>query len=154
MRDAGLLTSTISVFLRNREREAQRNANLNRDTNTYAGNVGDKVTFTVRTVKVAYYRDSGNYYGGTYPVYKMVGTDGRIYLWGSASGTEPVVGDTLVGTVKRQTESRNGERATEVTRCKITQHTTEAPTSTVNNDTSTNNTVETPAVSIFDLFRR
>ena len=131
-RDAGLITSAVSSFFKWQEREAariareqERAAQLASRENTFAGNIGDTVEFTIREVRVAYYRTSGPiYYGGygsrsEYPVYRILGTDNRIYMWSCSSGIELNVGDTLKGKVKRQITRDNGEMQTEVTRCKV-----------------------------------
>ena len=128
-RDAALLTSAIYSFFknlqRNNARAAERQNNLNNPDNTYAGEVGDKVTFTVAAEPITIYtRNSGVRfnYDDSYPVYKIIGTDGRSYIWGNSSFKEIQVGDILTGTIKKLTERPNGEKQTEVTRCKVVGH--------------------------------
>ena len=129
-RDAGLITSAVSSFLKAREREAQRQAReaeraaqIASRENTFAGEVGDSVTFKIREVRVAYWRGGGprysRYASSEYPVYRILGEDNRIYIWGCSTGVELRVGDTLRGTVKNHIERPNGEMQTEVTRCKV-----------------------------------
>ena len=52
-------------------------------------------------------------------MYRILGTDNRIYIWGCSSNVDINVGDTLQGKVKKQITRPNGEIQTEVTRCKI-----------------------------------
>lgn len=126
-RDAGLITSAVSSYFKWQEREAARiareaeiqAANASRE-NSFAGDVGDEVTFTIREFRVIYWRTGGpRFNAGEYPVYRILGTDNRVYIWGSSSGTEINVGDTLKGKVKKQITRPDGELQTEVTRCKI-----------------------------------
>lgn len=128
-RDAALLTSAIYSFFKNLQRDnaraAERQNNLNNPDNTYAGEVGDKVTFTVAAEPITIYtRNSGVRfnYDDSYPVYKIIGTDGRSYIWGNSSFKEIRVGDILTGTIKKLSERPNGEKQTEVTRCKVVGH--------------------------------
>ena len=126
-RDAGLITSAVSSYFKWQEREAARiareaeiqAANASRE-NSFAGGVGDEVTFTIREFRVIYWRTGGpRFNAGEYPVYRILGTDNRVYIWGSSSGIDINVGDTLKGKVKKQITRPDGELQTEVTRCKI-----------------------------------
>lgn len=126
-RDGGLITSAVFSYFRYKQREEQRlarehqrEAELANINQSQAGNVGDKVTFTIADYKVAYTRHVDGYYGGSYPVYRIVGTDGRIYIWGCTTGLDLRRGMTLRGTVKRISEFR-GETQTEVSRCKVVE---------------------------------
>lgn len=126
-RDAGLITSAVSSYFKWQEREAarlareaERNAQLASRENTFAGEVGDNVQFTIREVRVAYWRSGGPRFSASeYPVYRILGTDNRVYIWGCSSGVELNIGDKLQGKVKNQITRPNGELQTEVTRCKI-----------------------------------
>lgn len=123
-RDASLITSAVSFYLRDKQKNqarmynrAERGIGLE-----FAGDVGDKVTLTISDIKVAYERSGviagNNYY--SYPVYRIIGTDNNIYLWGCTNeDIELKSGDILKGTVKRQIVRPNGEKQTEITRCKI-----------------------------------
>ena len=127
-RDAGLITSAVSSYFKWQEREAarlareaEREAQLASRDNTFAGEVGDTVSFTIREFRVAYWRTGGpRFSAGEYPVYRILGTDNRVYIWGCSSNIDINVGDTLQGKVKKQITRPNGEIQTEVTRCKIT----------------------------------
>ena len=126
-RDAGLITSAVSSYFKWQEREAariarenERAAELASRENTFAGEVGDTVTFTIREYRVAYWRTGGPRFSASeYPVYRILGTDNRVYIWGCSSNVDINVGDTLQGKVKKQITRPNGEIQTEVTRCKI-----------------------------------
>lgn len=126
-RDAGLITSAVSSYFRDQERQAaarareeQQRAALASRENSFAGEVGETVTFTVREHRVAFWRTGGpRFNAGEYPVYRILGTDNRIYIWGCSSGIQLNAGDTLQGKVKKQITRPNGELQTEVTRCKI-----------------------------------
>ena len=126
-RDAGLITSAVSSYFKWQEREAariarenERAAELASRENTFAGEVGDTITFTIREYRVAYWRTGGPRFSASeYPVYRILGTDNRIYIWGCSSNVDINVGDTLQGKVKKQITRPNGEIQTEVTRCKI-----------------------------------
>lgn len=133
-RDAGLITSAISTFFRDKQRNQARaqafsnrqRANAENPSNQWAGEVGDKVTLTIAEDPVVIYtRSGGSYYNSyDYPVYKIVGTDGKVYIWGSANNEEISKGDILRGTIKKLLERRDGEKQTELTRCKVTHPTT------------------------------
>ena len=89
--DAGLLTSAIGSYLRSRERDVQRqetrNNNLNNPNNVFAGNVGDRITFTIAQEPEYLFSRGGRYggrYGGSYyeaRVYKLIDERGRVYIW-------------------------------------------------------------------------
>lgn len=118
-RDASLLTSAISAFLKNK---MIKDANRSNESNTYAGNVGDEVTLTIQNVSVAY--EKTVYFGknsNSYPVYKIIDEDGKIYLWGCTNDNiKPKAGDVLKGKIKAlKPENNRGEKITELTRCKI-----------------------------------
>lgn len=127
-RDAGLITSAVNSYFKWQEREAariareqERAATIASQENTFAGNVGDSVTFTVRDCRVAYWRTGGpSFNAHSYPVYRILGTDNRVYIWGCSSGIDINVGDTLQGKIKKQITRPDGELQTEVTRCKVT----------------------------------
>ena len=128
-KDAGLITSAVSSYFKWQEREAarlareaEREAQLAARDNTFAGEVGDTVSFTIREFRVAYWRTGGPRFNASeYPVYRILGTDNRVYIWGCSSNIDINVGDTLQGKVKKQITRPNGEIQTEVTRCKITR---------------------------------
>lgn len=54
-----------------------------------------------------------------YPVYKLIGTDGKIYIWSCASQQTLETGNTITGTIKKLIERPDGEKQTEVTRCRV-----------------------------------
>lgn len=119
-RDAGLITSAANSYIKQQQLNI-RNQNSSNLSNEYAGEVGQSVEFVIADIKVAYERTGGSFYNYySYPVYRMIGKDGKIYLWGSSNPeVEPQKGDKLKGTIKRLIERPNGEKQTELTRCKI-----------------------------------
>ena len=130
-RDLNLLLSGIGVYLREKQRKESRDALLNNEANTWAGEVGDKVEITVDSAMIIGSRGGYSYgyiHFSSYPVYKIIDTSGKVYIWGDStcSGIDKnnnciiVRGTRLKGTIKAQITSRNGERQTELTRCKFT----------------------------------
>ena len=72
---------------------------------------------------VLFTRTAGSYYHSfEYPVYKLVGEDGKVYIWGCSSDIDLNKGDILSGTIKKLNERPSGEKQTELTRCKVIGH--------------------------------
>lgn len=125
-RDAGLITSAVNSFFRARDRERARQeaeraraAEIAARPEGFAGDVGASIEFTVASARVIYWRSGGPRFNASeYPVYRIVGTDGRIYIWGNSTGTPVEDGDKFKGTVKRQITRPDGELQTEMTRCR------------------------------------
>lgn len=125
-RDAGLITSAVNSYFKAKERERARQeaeraraAEIASRPEGFAGNVGESVEFTVASSRVIYWRTGGpRYHASEYPVYRIIGTDGRVYIWGSSSGVDVEDGDKFKGTVKKQITRPDGELQTEVTRCR------------------------------------
>ena len=116
-RDAGLITSAVASYKKARDQEAARQARINADGNQFAGQIGDKIRVVIETVSVAFYNSTFGY-----PIYRIIGRDGKIYSWGCTKDIELVPGDVLEGTIKNLRELRNGDRCTELTRCKVIDH--------------------------------
>lgn len=122
---AALITSALGSFFRDQrrrnEREQVRQNNLNDPANTYAGNVGDRVTFTIAEDPVYLYSTQGRNFDGS--VYKLVDEQGHVYTWIIYSDdVEFNKGDTITGTIKGLRERSNGERQTEIYRCTVTRN--------------------------------
>jgi len=98
---------------------ARRTAQDDR-TNTYAGEVGDVVEFVIASAIIAYKRTPSAYFASDYPVYRITDEQGRVYNWG-CTNDEVVVepGKRIKGKIKATFERRNGEKVTELTRCKV-----------------------------------
>lgn len=120
LRDFNLIASLCSICLQNIAKEnARRNSGGELD-NAYAGEVGDTVEFTITSAMISHYRTPNVYRANPYPVYRMTDETGKIYMWGSTN--EDVVvepGRRIKGRIKATFEKRNGEKITELTRCKV-----------------------------------
>lgn len=119
-RDLALLASLCSICLQKIAKEIEINATKASATNTYAGEVGDEVKFEIKSSMVAYTRTPSYYNASPYPVYRLTDDTGKIYMWG-CSNPDIVVepGKTIKGKIKSTYERKNGEKITELTRCKI-----------------------------------
>lgn len=120
-RDAGFITSAVSSYFRERDRQVRLAAQQQQNAETeYAGQVGDEVQFTVSEARVIYWRTGGpSFNAAEYPVFRIVANDGKIFIWATASNPDLDAGDTLKGKIKKLIERPNGEKQTEVTRCKL-----------------------------------
>ena len=121
-RDLALLASLCSICLQKIAKEAELDANQVSATNNYAGEVGDTVEFEITSALVAYTRTPQIYGASSYPVYRITDDNGKIYTWGCTNSdivVEP--GKTIRGKIKATYERKNGEKVTELTRCKIFQ---------------------------------
>lgn len=107
-----LVASLINSYFKDREKQKQSQA-----ASKYVGEVGEKIVLKVASSRILYWK---SFYHGRYkeetPVFKIVGTDGNIYIW--ATNTEFKDGDTIVATVKSHSEY-SGEKQTVITRGKI-----------------------------------
>lgn len=120
-RDAGYITSAVSSYLKDRERQQQLAAQQARNAQTeYAGNVGDVVSFKVEESRVIYWRSGGpSFNANEYPVFRILGDDGNVYIWGTTTVSTLHRGDKITGKIKKLIERPNGEKQTELTRCKV-----------------------------------
>jgi len=80
------------------ERERQHQAEVESEANTWAGQVGDTVRFTVRECTEVY-GQYGNFWNAT-------GTDGRRYVLNSRKIEELKPGDQITGVIKALNEFR------------------------------------------------
>ena len=94
----------------------QRQQQNNSDSNIYLGNVGDKIEFTIQSVKVLF---SGySEYGESY-TYKFITENGNVVLWTTGKNiSDDYVGCKVKGTIKALKEYK-GEKQTVITRAKI-----------------------------------
>lgn len=120
-RDAGYITSAVQSFFSDRDRQQQLAAQQERNAATeYAGNVGDTVTFKVTEARVIYWRSGGpSFNASEYPVFRIVGDDSRVYIWGTTTISTIQAGSTITGKIKKLIERPNGEKQTELTRGKV-----------------------------------
>lgn len=113
-RALNILCSAINSYLK----DVQRGKEFESSTSKYVGNVKDKIQFTIKDAKLLYNKYYGYGYNGTeYSVYRIVGTDGNVYIWGTSNDSFDV-GDTIAATVKDHRNYR-GEQQTVITRGKI-----------------------------------
>ena len=104
------------------ERERQHQADVESDSNTWAGEVGDTVEFTVQECKIAFWVQPRSYYADSYPSWVIKGTDGKTYTWNDTKQEvtlEP--GMKIKGKIKKLTEFR-GIKQTQVWRIEISSH--------------------------------
>ena len=102
------------------EREREHQANVDSETNTWAGEIGDTVEFTIQECKIAFWIQPRSYYANSYPCWTIKGTDGRTYTWNDTKQEvtlEP--GMRIKGKIKKLTEFR-GIKQTQVWRIEIT----------------------------------
>ena len=117
----GLVASAFPAYDRQlqwdaerREREAQQKAAA--AASTWAGNVGDRVTFQLANFRTI---TSWETQWGTTYVYAMTDDKGITYTWKTSCFlSDRSIGKTVKGTVKELKEFR-GVKQTELTRCKI-----------------------------------
>lgn len=137
-RDLGLVSSFIASYFRAMQREAELKLRRENSTDEYVGNIGDKISLEVADQRVLYTKEPYSYYGDYSYVYRILGTDGNIYIWSTTQNVE--VGDKIVATIKDHSEF-NGEKQNTITRGKITQ-------SNVKNNNNLDNSIE----DAMDLF--
>lgn len=121
-----LIASLINTYLKDAEKKKQMELKRAEGAaSEFVGNVGDKITLTVASSRVLYYK-TFNYGWDTTstPVLKIVGTDGNTYIW--ATDTYFLDGDTIRATVKSHNEF-NGEKQTTITRGKVIDASTGKP---------------------------
>lgn len=118
----GLLVSLFPAWNRELEREAARKAEAAKGAaSDFVGNVGDRLTVDVESVKIVTSWESSfdGYHTTTTYVYKIVGKDGNIYTWKTSKiMNEDFPPKSIKGTVKEHKTFRDVKQ-TELTRCKI-----------------------------------
>lgn len=123
-RDGGLITSAIYSYFKNEQRLVQQRtkeqALQNNIKQTSLGTVGDKVIFTIKDFRVLYLKNINSYYSPAYPVYKIIGMDGKVFIWSCSTGFELEEGLKLEGTIKKIADYK-GEMQTTVIDCKVVE---------------------------------
>ena len=120
-RDEGLVASAFPAYNRQLEWDAEKRdrelkAKDEAARSTWAGNVGDRVTFKLADYSVITSWET--MYGTTY-VYKMKDDNGLTYTWKTSNHVgEWCIGKTYKATIKELKEFR-GVKQTEITRAKI-----------------------------------
>lgn len=129
-RDFGYIVSSVFCYdreMKKREQKAAAEAKRVRESEVsqYQGEVGQKITFTVKEFKcVSAYEGM---YGEMSYLFKFVDNDGNVYMWSTSKDINEELGiDCITGTVKKHEEYR-GLKQTWVTRCKVTFGKREAP---------------------------
>ena len=102
------------------EREREHERQVQSSSNTWAGQVGDEVTFTVAEANISTWIQPPSYYAEEYPLWKIKDLDGRVYSWGdtknSGNNIEPNM--TITGKIKKLNEFR-GIKETQLWKVKI-----------------------------------
>lgn len=123
-RDGGLITSAIYSYFKNEQKLVQQRTKertlQNNINQASSGAVGDKVTFTIKDFRVLYLKNINSYYSPAYPVYKIIDTDGRAYIWSCSTGFELKEGAKFEGTIKK-IAAYKGEMQTTVIDCKAVE---------------------------------
>lgn len=111
-RDLALIASFINVFFREKQKRLEQQIN---STNTYAGNIGDKVSFKVAAIKALYTKFGAMfaYNADDAVVYRIVDTTGKIYIWSTAKTIQE--NDIISAKIKNLSEYK-GEKQTTITR--------------------------------------
>ena len=117
----GLLISLFPTWNRELEKEAQRKSEEEKGkASEFVGNVGDRVTVNVDSIKcITSWESCYNGYSTTTTyVWKIVGKDHNIYTWKTSRWLDEEKTSTIKGTVKGHNEFREVKQ-TELTRCKV-----------------------------------
>lgn len=89
--------------------------------NTPLGNVGERVTFEVKSYKPLYTKYATHYYQEDSIVYRIITTTNQIVLWSTTKVLDDYCIKALKGTIKGFKEYK-GEFQTIITRCDIIEH--------------------------------
>lgn len=101
------------------ERERQHQEYVDSPSNTWVGEIGDTIEFTVREAKISGYVNPPSYYAKSYPMWKIVDTDGHTYSWGDTKDSVQIEpGMIIKGKVKDHTEFR-GVKQTKIWKIEI-----------------------------------
>ena len=81
----------------------------------YVGNVGERITFTIKDFKILCTKDNTrfSYYAEATRVYSIINEDGNIIIWNTAKDLKKE--DIITARVKAQKEFR-GQKQTIITR--------------------------------------
>lgn len=114
----GLLASLFPAYNRDLKVKEEMLAMYSDESRSvYVGNVGDRITINVKSVKCM--TSWENQYGIS-RIYKIIGHDGNVYIWKTGKTVDETFTEmSIVGTVKIHNEFR-GVKRTELTRCKVT----------------------------------
>lgn len=113
-----LISSLISTYLK--DLEEQKLIELRRKETSYVGKVGDRIEIEVDNVRVLYVKRgfTFSYYAEDTFVYKIVDTQGNIYVWSTATNLSSA--KRIKATIVEHKEYK-GEKQTVISRGKITE---------------------------------
>lgn len=119
-RDFALICSFVNTYLKIKAKDAIEQSK--RDASEYVGNIGDKLTIDVKSIRViCSYETQYSYYNYAVTVkYEIIDTEGRTFIWSTSSGAflGPEDAKKIVGFVKGFNEYK-GIKQTVLTRCKV-----------------------------------
>ena len=113
-RDFSLICSFVNTYLKKVQKEAE--LSLKMASSNYVGNVGDRITIKVASVRVLYTKGCYSYRGPVVEVLEIKDAQGNIYIWSTSTSVKEC--DNIVATIKSHSEYR-GIRQTIITRGKV-----------------------------------
>lgn len=115
--DFGILASLFPTYNKDLEIQARRKAEEEqRKVSQYVGEVGARIEINAADWRVL---TGWSTQWGYTCIYKIVDTDGNVYTWKTTNDIENRPIESIKATVKEH-KDYNGEKQTELTRCKIT----------------------------------
>lgn len=119
-RHLALIGSLINSYLKDVEKQKRQDLMAKSSQEAgYVGNVNDKVTFKVASLKTLYSKGSYAYHAPEVYVYQLLDEEGHIYIW--STSTDIKVGDIITAKVKEHKEYR-GQKQTVITRGSVVEH--------------------------------
>lgn len=111
---ASLFPSYSKELAYQAKKEAEAKERTEETASEYVGAIKDRITVSVSSITcvTSWVTDFG-----TTRIYKILGTDGNVYMWKTGNLLDDTI-KTLVGTVKAHNEYR-GVKQTEITRCRV-----------------------------------
>ena len=101
------------------EREREHAEKVASDSNVWVGEIGQEIEFSVASANIVSYVTPKSYYAVSYPLWKIVDTEGHQYSWGDTKDEAQIKpGDTIKGKVKAHNEFKR-IKETRLTRIKI-----------------------------------
>ena len=119
-RDFSLVASFVNTYFKELARLEKEKINAESRSNSYVGNIGDKITIQVKSARVLYIKDNSmySYYAESTKVWEIIDTEGHTYKWSANFSIDIKSGDTIVATVKSFGEYK-GIKQTVITRGKV-----------------------------------
>lgn len=115
-RDFGLVTSFVYTYLKEKREVIAKVQDKN---NVHVGNIGDRISFVVKSARCLYVKDNSyiSYYADCSYFMEIIDTEGHTFVW-SASTSNIDEGDKITATIKSHDEYR-GKKQTVITRGRI-----------------------------------